>query len=66
MTIENDIRMNRIDKTKEAASSVNEELDWPNLAKYKSDNKILHKIIITFFMFFRQPWIVPQTSQYSN
>ena len=34
MTIENDIRMNRIDKTKEAASSVNEELDWPNLAKY--------------------------------
>ena len=43
MTIENDIRMNRIDKTKEAASSVNEELDWPNLAKYKSENKILHK-----------------------
>ena len=43
MTIENDIRMNRIDKTKEAASSVNEELDWPNLVKYKSDNKILHK-----------------------
>ena len=42
MTIENDIRMNRIDKTKEAASSANEKLDWPNLAKYKSENEILH------------------------
>jgi len=44
MTIENDIRMNRIDKTKEAASSVNEKLDWPNLAKYKSENELLHKL----------------------
>ena len=42
MTIENDIRMNRIDKTKEAASSANEKLDWPNLAKYTSENEILH------------------------
>ena len=43
MTIENDIRMNRIDKTKEAASSANEDLDWPNLSKYKSENEMLHK-----------------------
>ena len=42
MTIENDIRLNRLDKTKEAAVHSNEELDWPNLAKYKSENKILH------------------------
>ena len=44
MTIENDIRMNRIDKTKEAASSANEDLDWPNLSKYKSENEMLHKL----------------------
>ena len=43
MTIENDIRMNRIDKTKEAASSANEDLDWPNLSKYKSENEMLQK-----------------------
>ena len=42
MTIENDIRLNRLDKTKEAAVHSSEELDWPNLAKYKSENKILH------------------------
>ena len=42
MTIENDIRMNRIDKTKEAAVHSSEELDWQNLSIYKSENKILH------------------------
>ena len=42
MTIENDIRLNRLDKTKEAAVHSSEELDWPNLAKYRSENEILH------------------------
>ena len=41
MTIENDIRLSRLDKTKEAATHANEELDWPNLNKYREDNEIL-------------------------
>ena len=41
MTLENDIRLNRLDKTKEAAVHSNEELDWPNLAKYRSENEIM-------------------------
>ena len=41
MTIENDIRLSRIDKTKEAATHANEELDWPNLNKYREENKKL-------------------------
>ena len=41
MTLENDIRMSRLDKTKEAATTANEQLDWPNLHKYKEDNKKL-------------------------
>ena len=41
MTLENDIRLNRLDKTKEAAVHSNEELDWPNLAKYRSENEVL-------------------------
>ena len=44
MTIENDIRLNRLDKTKEAATYANEELDWPNLNKYREDNEELAKI----------------------
>ena len=39
MTIENDIRLSRLDKTKEAATHANEELDWPNLNKYREDNE---------------------------
>ena len=38
---ENDIRMSRLDKTKEAATTANEELDWPNLNKYRKDNEKL-------------------------
>lgn len=41
MTIENDIRLSRLGKTKEAATHANEELDWPNLNKYREDNKKL-------------------------
>ena len=41
MTIENDIRLSRLDKTKEAATHANEELDWPNLNKYREDNEKL-------------------------
>ena len=41
MTIENDIRLSRLDKTKEAATHANEELDWPNLNKYREENKKL-------------------------
>ena len=41
MTIENDIRLSRLDKTKEAATHANEELDWPNLNKYRKDNEKL-------------------------
>ena len=41
MTLENDIRLNRLDKTKEAAVHSNEELDWPNLAKYRPENEIM-------------------------
>ena len=37
MTIENDIRLSRLDKTKEAATHANEELDWPNLNKYRDE-----------------------------
>ncbi len=44
MTIENDIRLNRLDKTKEAATHANEELDWPNLNKYREDNERLAEI----------------------
>ena len=39
MTLENDIRMDRLDSTKEAAVSSNEELDWPDLNKYRSENE---------------------------
>ena len=39
MTIENDIRLSRLDKTKEAATHANEELDWPNLNKYREENE---------------------------
>ena len=42
MTIENDIRLNRLDETKEAAAESNQELDWPNLSKYKTENETLH------------------------
>ena len=45
MTIENDIRLSRLDKTKEAATHANEELDWPNLNKYREDNKKLAEIL---------------------
>ena len=41
MTIENDIRLSRLDKTKEVATNANEELDWPNLNKYREDNEKL-------------------------
>jgi len=41
MTIENDIRLSRLDKTKEAATHANEELDWPNLNKYRKENEKL-------------------------
>lgn len=41
MTIENDIRLSRLDKTKEAATHANEELDWPNLNKYREENEKL-------------------------
>ena len=41
MTIENDIRLSRLDKTKEVATHANEELDWPNLNKYRKENEKL-------------------------
>ena len=37
MTLENDIRIDRLDKTKEAATKLNESLDWPNLIKFRKD-----------------------------
>ena len=45
MTIENDIRLSRLDKTKEAATHANEELDWPNLSKYRAENEKLSSIV---------------------
>ena len=46
MTIENDIRLSRLDKTKEAATHANEELDWPNLKNIvkKMKNLLILKI----------------------
>ena len=41
MTIENDIRMVRIDQTKKVATQAAEELDWANLAKYQEANQKL-------------------------
>ena len=38
MTIENDIRLVRIDQTKQVATQASEQLDWANLEKYKDDN----------------------------
>lgn len=38
MTIENDIRIVRIDQTKQVATQASEQLDWANLEKYKDDN----------------------------
>ena len=43
MTLENDIRMDRLDKTKEAATKVNESLDWPNLIKFRKENDEIRK-----------------------
>ena len=43
MTLENDIRMDRLDKTKEAATKVNESLDWPNLMKFRKENDEIRK-----------------------
>jgi len=45
MTIENDIRMSRLNKTKEAATHANEELDWPNLNKYREENEKLSSTV---------------------
>ena len=39
MTLENDIRMERLDRTKELASQVNGELDWANLKRFQKDNE---------------------------
>ena len=38
MTIEHDIRIVRIDQTKQIATQASEELDWANLDKYREDN----------------------------
>jgi lysophospholipase L1-like esterase len=43
MTLENDIRMERLDKTKEAAAQTNEELDWPNLKRFQKENEEVMK-----------------------
>ena len=43
MTLENDIRMDRLDKTKKAATKVNESLDWPNLIKFRKENDEIRK-----------------------
>ena len=43
MTLENDIRMDRLDKTKEAATNLNESLDWPNLIKFRKENDEIRK-----------------------
>ena len=44
MTLENDIRMDRLDKTKEAATKLNESLDWPNLIRFRKENDEIRKI----------------------
>jgi len=41
MTLENDIRITRIDQTKQATTQAAEDLDWPNLGRYRAENEEL-------------------------
>ena len=41
MTLENDIRITRIDQTKQVATQAAEDLDWPNLGRYRAENEKL-------------------------
>ena len=41
MTLENDIRITRIDHTNQVATQAADELDWPNLERYRAENEKL-------------------------
>ena len=41
MTLENDIRITQIDQTNQVATQAADELDWPDLERYRSENEKL-------------------------
>ena len=38
MTLENDISITQIDQSKQVATQVADELDWPDLERYRAEN----------------------------